>query len=214
VQKAAAFFYTKFIKQDSVYRCFSYWANSGKLNCRSAYKDTLFTTPAGVLIRYYENGKVEDSTWSFENGGIKNTYHYYPSGRLWAHAYHDAATGKDLSEGYDEQGNAIAGFIYIREAEFPGGGNAWMQYLSTAVNTKVPVKKGAKKGLYNVIIRFIIETDGRVSNVEAETALGFGMEEEAMRVIKRSPKWSPLIVLGKTSRALRRQPITFQVVEE
>lgn len=77
------------------------------------------------------------------------------------------------------------------EAEFPGGKSAWSNYLSKHLNTNVPVKNHAPPGKYEVIIRFRVNTDGSVSDVVAKTAYGYGMEEEVMRVIRKSPKWKP-----------------------
>ena len=43
---------------------------------------------------------------------------------------------------------------------------------------------------------------------------GYGMEEEAMRVIKKGPKWTPAVQNGRSVKAYRKQPITFQVLGE
>ncbi|MEQ1678624.1 MAG: energy transducer TonB, partial [Chitinophagaceae bacterium] len=43
---------------------------------------------------------------------------------------------------------------------------------------------------------------------------GYGMEEEAMRVIKKGPKWTPAVQNGRQVKAYRKQPITFQVQGE
>ena len=104
-------------------------------------------------------------------------------------------------------------FTYLKEAEFPGGSAEWMFFLQQHLKPKVPVKKGAPKGTYITIIRFIVTKEGNISDIKAETKNGYGMEEEAIRVIKKSPKWIPCIFLDKIVNAYRRQPITF-VIEE
>ncbi len=209
--KAEAYFYSEFTKHDSLYNCISYWTQSGKLNFTGVYKDTLFIKLAGPLLRYYEDGRLEDSTYTFENGRIKNSYHYYPSGHLWAHFYYDAVKEKETTECFDEQGHSIEHVVYLKEATFPGGINNWGLYLVKLLNKKVPARNGAPKGIYKVIIGFVVETNGQVSNVEAETNLGYGMEKEAIRVIKKSPNWDPLVILGIPKRVYLRQPITFLV---
>lgn len=208
-----AFYFTQFIKQDSFYRCTSYFMNSKKLNCKSFCTDTSFTKFIGVLLRYYESGKVQDSSIYSDENNIYNTFHYYENGRLWAHYFYNKKDNKELSEGYDEKGQKIDNFLFYKEAQFQNGESSWKNYLSKNVNSKVPVKNGAPKGAYQVIIRFIIGIDGTVISAEPETHFGYGMEQEARRVIGNSPKWKPMTMLGKTANAYRRQPITF-VVEE
>jgi len=97
------------------------------------------------------------------------------------------------------------------EASFPGGNQGWAQYLMANLNASTPVDHNAKKGSYQVIIRFIVSKDGSISNVEAETTFGHGMEKECIRVIKNGPKWMPAIQNGRPVNAYRRQPITFVV---
>ncbi len=209
--KDAAFFYTEFVKQGSIYYCTSYWVSSGKLNCKSTFKDTLFSQPVGILKRYYENGQIQDSTHYYDNGKTKETYHYYPTGQLWAHCLYDKSNEEELSEGYTIDGKPIRNFIYLKEAEFPGGNTEWTEYILNTLKNDVAVKNGAPKGTYKVAIKFIVDKNGKVSEAEAETKYGYGMEEEAIRVITKSPKWSPLILMGEKQNAYRRQPITFVV---
>ncbi|MEP7142868.1 MAG: energy transducer TonB [Ferruginibacter sp.] len=214
ISKDSAFYFTEMVKEDTFYRCTSYWMRSKKLNCKSAYSDTLFSKPIGLLLRFYENGQTEDSTYFYDNGALENTYHYYPTGKLWVHFSYNLKTKRDITEAYDLNGNRIDDFIYLKDASYQEGGSEWQTYLAENVKTKVPVKNGAPLGEYQVIIKFIVGQNGKITDVEAETNKGYGMEEEVIRVIKKSPKWNPAILLGKTVNAYRRQPLTFIVAKE
>ncbi len=97
------------------------------------------------------------------------------------------------------------------EASFPGGAKAWVAYLMANLKANTPVKKKAKAGTYNVIVRFIVARDGTISDIAAETNHGHGMEEEVIRIIKKGPRWTPAQQNGKFVNAYRRQPITFVV---
>ena len=111
----------------------------------------------------------------------------------------------------------IGGKVYEKveiEAAFPGGVDAWRLYLQQNLKANVPVKKGAPAGEYKVIVRFIVSTDGQITDVEAETDYGYGMEKEVIRIIKKGPKWLPAMQNGKNVNAYRRQPITFLVTNE
>jgi hypothetical protein len=95
------------------------------------------------------------------------------------------------------------------EASYPGGNDAWTKYLEKNLNSNVPNKNKAPIGKYTVIVRFIVDKDGSVSNVQPETNFGFGMEDEVVRVLERSGKWTAATKNGQPLRAYRRQPITF-----
>ena len=99
------------------------------------------------------------------------------------------------------------------EAEFPGGALQWSRYLQKNLNAGTPVNNGAPGGTYQVRIRFIVSKEGAISDVHSEKKYGYGMEEEAIKIIKQGPKWKPALQNGRNVDAYRSQPITF-VVEE
>lgn len=183
--KDSAFFYTEMVKEKKLYKCTSYWMASKKLNCISTYADTGFVNPVGILLRYYENGQVQDSSFYGEQA---YTYRFYENGKLWVKYTYNSKNKKEVTEGYDETGKKINNFIYEREASFRDGLADWQDYLVNNLKVNVPVKNGAPVGKYQVIVKFIVGKDGKVKDATAETKFGFGMEEEAIRVITNSPK--------------------------
>ncbi len=96
------------------------------------------------------------------------------------------------------------------EASFPGGAAVFGIYLKENLNTNLPKKNGAPAGTYTVIVRFLVAKDGSISDVEALTRPGYGMEKEAIRVIEGGPKWKPGEVNGPV-KSFKTQPITFIV---
>jgi protein TonB len=60
----------------------------------------------------------------------------------------------------------------------------------------------------------VVDKEGNLSDVKALTAHGYGMEQEAIRVIRKGPKWNPAIQNGVSVKAYRKQLITFQVLGE
>jgi periplasmic protein TonB len=97
------------------------------------------------------------------------------------------------------------------EAEFPGGAREWVKFLQKNLIGSTPSDNKARKGKYTVIVKFIVDKDGSIYDVTAETQHGFGMENEVKRVIQIGPKWIPAMQNGKAVKALRRQPVTFLV---
>ncbi len=99
-------------------------------------------------------------------------------------------------------------------AEFPGGIPAWTKYLERNLNRDLPVDNGAPPGKYTVVVSFIVDKNGGISEVKAENDPGFGTKDEAVRVIKRGPNWKPAIQNGRQVIYRHKQSITFLVSEE
>ena len=100
------------------------------------------------------------------------------------------------------------------EASFKGGASAWRNFLQTNLNANIPLENGAPEGRFTVLIRFIVNKQGEVSYVNALTKHGYGMEDEAIRLIKESGKWIPAEQGGKKVIAYRKQSITFLIGSE
>lgn len=100
------------------------------------------------------------------------------------------------------------------ECSFPGGNKEWRVYLERNLDASVPLKNKAKDGVYTVIVQFIVDKEGKISDAKALTKHGYGMEEEGIRVIKKGPKWVPATQNGKIVKAYRKQPITFYLGTE
>lgn len=121
--------------------------------------------------------------------------------------------GKQIIEEKKEDENQIFEKVEI-EASFTGGESAWRKFLERNLNPNAPVDNGAPEGTYTVYVQFVVSKDGSISDVKALTNHGYGMEQEAMRVIKKGPKWVPAVQNGRSVNAYRKQPITFQVTSE
>lgn len=97
------------------------------------------------------------------------------------------------------------------EASYPGGNDAWKVFIEKNIQINVPLKNKAPIGKYPAVVEFIVDKDGAVSNVTAVTKFDYGMEDELIRVIEKSGKWSPAMQNGKPLKAYRKQPVTFLV---
>ena len=124
----------------------------------------------------------------------------------------DIDQGKQIIEEKVDE-NKIFDKVEI-EAAFPGGDTKWRQYLERNANGQVATDNGAPEGTYTTVVQFVVDKEGNISDVRALTNHGYGMEEEAMRVIRKGPKWSPAIQNGRQVKAYRKQPITFRVESE
>lgn len=100
------------------------------------------------------------------------------------------------------------------EASFPGGDDAWRKYLEQNLNAAVPLQYNAPAGTYTVIVQFVVDKDGKITDIKALTSHGFGMESEVIRFLKKAPRWNPAIQDGRKVKAYRKQPVTFQVIDD
>lgn len=87
--------------------------------------------------------------------------------------------------------------------EFPGGINGLYSFVGKTY--KVPKMPGNMSE--KVIIRFIVEPDGTLSNYEILKDPGYGTGEEAVRTMKLSPKWQPGELNTKPVRVQYSMPI-------
>lgn len=92
------------------------------------------------------------------------------------------------------------------EAEFPGGHDAWIKYMTTHI--KDSIGSFSEKDYGTCLLKFIVNTDGTVSNVEATTMKDTRLAAIAMNAIRTGPKWIPATQNGITVAAYKLQPIT------
>lgn len=108
----------------------------------------------------------------------------------------------------------VVGYSPFKDPAFPGGDSAWKKYLAINANSLVPVNNGAPEGQYKTRIKFIVHPDGHISDITPLTHFGYGMEEEAIRVIKNSPPWIPSTIEGTKVSSYKEQSITFIITGE
>jgi protein TonB len=109
---------------------------------------------------------------------------------------------------YDE--NQIYNLSGIEvKPEFPGGMRKFYEYI--AKNYHVPDNPELKSG--RIFVSFVIEKDGSTTDVKLIRDIGFGAGEEAVRVVKESPKWMPGQQNGKLVRVVYSLPISITIPE-
>jgi periplasmic protein TonB len=97
------------------------------------------------------------------------------------------------------------------DAKFNGN---WKAFLERNLNANVPTDNGAPVGRYSVVVQFVVDKEGNVSDIQTLTHHGYGLEEEAVRVLKKATQWEPAIQNGIKVKAYRKQVIIFEVNEE
>lgn len=91
--------------------------------------------------------------------------------------------------------------------EFPGGMPAMIEFLQTNLNYPKDAKKQNVGG--RILVMFVIEADGSISNVRVAKKVFPSLDAEALRVVKAMPKWNPGKEKGKPVRVNFSLPIVF-----
>jgi len=95
--------------------------------------------------------------------------------------------------------------------EFPGGLTEFYKFIGKNFKMSAEANKIKIKG--KAYMQFIIEKDGRLSEIKTIKDPGYGLGDEAIRVLKLSPKWTAATQEGKAVRVMYSLPITFQSAE-
>ena len=168
----------------------------------------------------YSNGAITDSSkfyyskdgtiGSFNNTDFKNDklerVYYNDSGNITSEVYFTGQKG--IRKDY-ENGKVTVDSLFTREekeASFPGGIMAWSRYISENLAPDLGDFKDRDNG--TCVVQFIIDTNGRVSDVKATTMKGTLLARVAVQAIKRGPKWIPAMQYGRHVKAFRLQPVT------
>lgn len=93
--------------------------------------------------------------------------------------------------------------------EFPGGMQAFMSHISKSIRYPWICKEQKIQG--NVLVGFVVEKDGSVSNVAALNKVHANLNTEAIRVVKSSPKWKPGLVEGQPARVQMAVYVNFKL---
>lgn len=93
------------------------------------------------------------------------------------------------------------------DAGQPGNWGSYLNRVLTGTQSDAP------PGTYTVKVRFVVDKEGKVSDVEALNDPGYGFAQEAVKAVKNGPKWTPAIQNGRQVKAYRTQPITWVIPE-
>lgn len=117
---------------------------------------------------------------------------------------------------YNNQTEAIADqtathddvFTIVEETAQPKGGmDEFYKYIAS--NSKYP-EEAKKKGISGrVFVEFIVEKDGTLSNLKVLKGIGYGCDEEAVRVLSSAPAWMPARQRGEAVRQKMVLPMVF-----
>lgn len=110
-----------------------------------------------------------------------------------------------------------ASIIFTKaEVEATVDRQAWIDHLTK--NLQSPIEKAARKGMkagtYVVRVKFLVEKDGSIGDVQTLNDPGYGLALAAVKALKTGPNWNPGMQNGRVVRSYHTQPITFVIQEK
>ncbi len=122
----------------------------------------------------------------------------------------EAATQGDIAIGAIDYDKPEKPFDVVEQMpEFPGGTPELMKYISTNVKYPAEATKNGAQG--RVLVQFIVEKDGSISEVEVIKKVNEHLDAEAVRVVNAMPKWKPGKQNGEPVRVKYTLPISFRL---
>jgi TonB family protein len=144
------------------------------------------------------NGKKEGTWQYFHKNGNNAALEKYRQDELLSRIY------------YDENGTPLADTSNKdRDAEFKGGQKKWREFLLNNLQFPADVKL-VNTDVITVVVNAQVDEDGKISDVYVSIPFNPKFDNEAIRVMKRSPKWQPSIRQNRRVKLYIRQPISFR----
>jgi protein TonB len=103
-------------------------------------------------------------------------------------------------------------FLVVEETAAPVGGmNAFYEYVGKKMAGKYPAQ-ARRMGLEGrVFVEFVVEKNGKLTDVKAIKGIGAGCDELAVKVVQEAPAWKPGKQRGKPVRQKMVLPIVFKL---
>lgn len=157
------------------------WFEDGSVKIEANYKNG---KENGPLLSYWENGQAKRND-------------FYKKGRL------------KEGECWDKNGIPINHYDFEIMPEFPGGMRKFYEYLNA--NLGYPIKSYEARVEGKVLVKFVVERNGSITNAEVLKGINQELDWEALRVVKFMPHWTPGQIDGETARVQFRVSISFSI---
>jgi protein TonB len=206
----SAFFVMSVVKEsDTLYTCRNYQIYGPMISWES-YKDAALEIANGDFIWYNIKGE-KDSSATFLNGQKIS----FDNNIKAVVQNSNNSINKQAIEGDSTKQKLIDVNIDPADshpAEFNGGIKGWTYYLEKNLVTPDRLKNLTNKSTkYTVVVCFIVDKSGNLSNIRIEKSCEWSADNEIIRILKKSPKWLPATIKGSSVVYRHIQSITFLV---
>ena len=172
------------------------------------YKDRDAKIPHGRFSYMDHEGRL-DSTGLVVEGKFHGTWYFFSDTATVMmkkeYSYGTLLSTWNAPDSIKEEKNSPGNV----ESEFPGPTGAWSRFLIKNFNYPPAAQSKGIQG--TVIVSFTIGIDGRVQDEFLSKSVEFTLDDEAIRLIKQSPKWIPATQNGRKVKSYKRQPVQFKL---
>lgn len=151
--------------------------------------------------------EIEYKKWSNLDGPI----YIVPISEVLRINYENGEYDEFVGEQMEANNESLDGDVFFVEEnpEFPGGPAKLLEYIQKNLEYPEAARENEIQG--RVFVGFIVEEDGSVSNVKILRGIGYGCDEEAIRLVNSLPKFKPGKQRGKPIRVQYTLPIVFKL---
>lgn len=211
--------YYQIVREDSVTPGLSvaesFYMNGAKKEIEY-YSDKSRKNKVGVNLKWYpngqlkrratfDNGKLNDTTVSFwENGNVKSKIIFN----------HDTVLTRSC---FDKKGKEVDCHVYSQMPEYPGGNKEFFKVIYDNIKMPEILKSVSEKTISKSIktsvkVRFAVDIDGSVTDIEIIEGSHPDVDKEVVRVISMLKKFKPGLIDGEPVKVWYSLPINFQVI--
>lgn len=152
--------------------------------------------------------EIEYKKWSNLDGPI----YIVPISEVLRINYENGEYDEFVGEQMEANNESLDGDVFLsveENPEFPGGPAKLLEYIQKNLEYPEAARENEIQG--RVFVGFIVEEDGSVSNVKILRGIGYGCDEEAIRLVNSLPKFKPGKQRGKPIRVHYTLPIVFEL---
>ena len=162
----------------------------------------------GSFKKYWDNGQLkEEATYGY-GARIGDRTMFYKNGKIALKEFYDA-NEKIAGTYFDEDGKTVNSIKIIQPPSFPGGMQAFYQFLNQEIKYPPNALKNNISG--TVKLSFTVMKDGRIDDIKVIESPDTDLSREAIRVLRYNLKWVPGSELGEPINMLYRVPIKFSL---
>jgi protein TonB len=120
----------------------------------------------------------------------------------------DVITEGEASDGATSEGDEI--FLVVEESPtFAGGVEALKEFQLN--NLEYPTEAIAAQAEGRVFLSFIVDKEGAISDIVVSRGIGYGCDEAAVKMLMKSPNWTPGVQRGRTVKTRMQLAVTFKL---
>jgi len=189
---------------------FDFYNFLGPLIKMEQYRDKDGTVINGISRHYNKKGYI-DSTGVFSKGMRNGEFIKLvgdPLKSKWKYIYRDDSLlevidleklKKDSAKSYNDE----------KESDYPSGLSGWQRYMQKNLRYPERAMNGNVQG--QVIVQFVVDKAGKVTDPCISGSVEYSLDEEALRIVKDSGKWEPAFQNGHNVKSYKMQPINFRL---